>query len=611
MKKNIFYLLSILFVFFYINNVYAYTSYLNRLSNGTDIVARNNNETQISYDGSATIYYNNISMNISSNVDYTFSANYTFGFLYNRNDQLVVYDNTQISLVDKNDNVVALKGCSTSVNRENINYSGGQILSQFGVSITCKDFNVTSPRVGLGVRLMLATSLTGTIGPILTKSVVNINSLVLERSDGLTDNDLSIINNNQNTDKVINNNNQNTQEIIDNQNKNQEETNEKLEEAENTRKGILGFIQNIFDGIVHLPENIWNFIKGGFELIGNAITGLFDGLKGIFLPEPVCKTSPNLLPTNKDSYTLNGVTVTNNNDGTYTLNGTTTAISKFFFYQGDSITLPAGTYTGSSFSNRMVFIRMNSSDYQSLSNSKLSTMSFTLSSSFTFNNLYLYTEKGVTFNNEVVKPMLVEGSSIGQFEPFGETCEKTSFWTWFQRLGDMIGNFFSNLLNGILDGLKALFIPDDDYFTNKFDELTDKVENKMGVLAYPLTITIRTFEFLLTVNDTGSYVISWNDITVPNFEEYVIIKKGSFDLSDLLKNFWIKMAHTLYMTFVSAYLLLAFFKFCNNKYSDMFGGDYDNTDYIFVEESIVDVHETENGKRYVNHKERRYKVSDE
>ena len=121
----------------------------------------------------------------------------------------------------------------------------------------------------------------------------------------------------------------------------------------------------------------------------------------------------------------------------------------------------------------------------------------------------------------------------------------------------------------------------------------------------------RSFEFLLTVNDTGSYVISWNDITVPNFEEYVIIKKGSFDLSDLLKNFWIKMAHTLYMTFVSAYLLLAFFKFCNNKYSDMFGGDYDNTDYIVVEESIVDVHETENGKRYVNHKERRYKVSDE
>ena len=43
----------------------------------------------------------------------------------------------------------------------------------------------------------------------------------------------------------------------------------------------------------------------------------------------------------------------------------------------------------------------------------------------------------------------------------------------------------------------------------------------------------------------------------------------------------------------------------------MFGGDYDNTDYIVVEESIVDVHETENGKRYVNHKERRYKVSDE
>lgn len=167
------------------------------------------------------------------------------------------------------------------------------------------------------------------------------------------------------------------------------------------------------------------------------------------------------------------------------------------------------------------------------------------------------------------------------------------------------------LVELLIEGLKSLFIPSDDFFSNKFDELTQNVEKKMGVLAYPLTITIETFQFLLTVEDTGSYIITWPDVVVPNFD-FVIISSGSFELSIILENGWINMAHNLYMIFVSTYLLLSFFKFCNNKYSDMFGGDYDNTDYVIVEDSIVDVHDNEDGsKRYVNHKERRYKVGDE
>ncbi len=182
------------------------------------------------------------------------------------------------------------------------------------------------------------------------------------------------------------------------------------------------------------------------------------------------------------------------------------------------------------------------------------------------------------------------------------------------KIGDLFNeiiNLPKKLIELLLEVLKSLFIPSDDYFTNKFNEIKELVESNLGVLAYPLTIAIDTFEFMLTIEDTGSYVISWPNVVVPNFN-FVIIPAGSFDLSIVLQNGFVNMAHSLYMTFVSAYLILSFVKFCQNKYADMFGGDYDNTDYMIVEDSIVDVYENDDGsKKYVNHRERRYKVGDD
>lgn len=140
-----------------------------------------------------------------------------------------------------------------------------------------------------------------------------------------------------------------------------------------------------------------------------------------------------------------------------------------------------------------------------------------------------------------------------------------------------------NIINLLIEALKSLFIPEDDYFTNKFNEIRDLTNSKLGILGYPFTLVIDTLEFFLTIEDSGSYVIKWEDIYVPNFENSIIIPAGYYDLSSVLENKYIKIAHDLYLVFINALLILSFIKLCKNKYSSIFGGDYDNSFYLGVD----------------------------
>lgn len=415
---------------------------------------------------------------------------------------------------------------------------------------------------------------------------------------GSSDTDSIINNNNQNkddiinnqdknTDEVLNNQNQNKQEIIDNQNKNNEELKDSINDNFNNCRD---------------SKNLFNYNYGSKNISGLSITydeKLFD------------------LIINGTPQTDYIVYFRLNNDSikSFLLNNKTYTFSQSikgfrFILQLEVTDLQTGKV---SYFNTKDGSLTHTMDYDKYSY-RISLQSTSLS-------------YAGTFNNYRIKFQIEEGSTSSKIEPFGKICtnriddtnkkldeaEETrkGILETIKGIFSAIAELPKKLVELLIEGLKSLFIPSDDFFSNKFDELTQNVEKKMGVLAYPLTITIETFQFLLTVEDTGSYIITWPDVVVPNFD-FVIIPSGSFDLSIILENGWINMAHNLYMIFVSTYLLLSFFKFCNNKYSDMFGGDYDNTDYVIVEDSIVDVHDNEDGsKRYVNHKERRYKVGDE
>ena len=167
------------------------------------------------------------------------------------------------------------------------------------------------------------------------------------------------------------------------------------------------------------------------------------------------------------------------------------------------------------------------------------------------------------------------------------------------------------IINLLTDALKSLFIPSDDFWQNNFNDVEDLIEKKLGVLGYPFILVNNTLNFFLTLDDSNDYVITWNDVKVPNFN-YVIIPAGSYDLGSVLEDSNIKYAHDLYMLCLNALILLSFVKLCHNKYVDIFGGQYDDTEYIVVEDSVTDVVDTDRGKRYFTRKEkRRVKAGDE
>ena len=135
-------------------------------------------------------------------------------------------------------------------------------------------------------------------------------------------------------------------------------------------------------------------------------------------------TGKNLLPINIASETTqSGVTITKLKNGKYSLNGTSTSNITWELYSGTNITIPAGTYTGSIGDRTNIvdgYIRLNNGDYQTIFDNTHDTNTFTISQSFTFNRFYIYIANGKTFNNQIIEPMLENGSSETSYEPYTE-----------------------------------------------------------------------------------------------------------------------------------------------------------------------------------------------
>lgn len=160
--------------------------------------------------------------------------------------------------------------------------------------------------------------------------------------------------------------------------------------------------------------------------------------------------------------------------------------------------------------------------------------------------------------------------------------------TFFDNLGTKIGNFFKDLLDGILEGLKKLFIPEDDYFKNWFDDFKTYFEEKLGFIATPFTIIIDFVNSYLNLSSSNDIIIDVPDITVPNFEENKIISATTFNWSQTLRSKQaLNTLWQLYLSFIDVYLILNFINLCESKYNRIFGGDTSNYEYYTVEDSYT------------------------
>lgn len=78
--------------------------------------------------------------------------------------------------------------------------------------------------------------------------------------------------------------------------------------------------------------------------------------------------------------------------------------------------------------------------------------------------------------------LLPSGFSGSTPAPSSDMPSSDSFSGWFSNLGDKI-------VNGLLDGIKGLFIPSNDFFSNQFNSLKDDLSNKLNLDTYNQIIT--------------------------------------------------------------------------------------------------------------------------
>lgn len=111
--------------------------------------------------------------------------------------------------------------------------------------------------------------------------------------------------------------------------------------------------------------------------------------------ESVGVQSTNLIPFTYTSKTINGVTVTVNNDGSLTYNGTSTASSSYEIFSGEMPLIEGQKYY---FSDCSVQLNGVSGNYMS--------NGYTAKSGDYISLIWIWNASGTTFNNVVKKPML-------------------------------------------------------------------------------------------------------------------------------------------------------------------------------------------------------------
>jgi len=151
-----------------------------------------------------------------------------------------------------------------------------------------------------------------------------------------------------------------------------------------------------------------------------------------------------------------------------------------------------------------------------------------------------------------------------QLEEEKEKEEQKSFW-------EKVLDIPNQIISGLLDALKSLFIPSDGYFNNWIADMNTYFGDRFGIVYYPFELLIDFLTRIGNIQDSGNYTIH-----VPELKllDTTIIKSFDYDLNSLLENEIFKHIHTITMLVVDAILGLMLVVLAKNTFVDVFGGRY-------------------------------------
>lgn len=157
------------------------------------------------------------------------------------------------------------------------------------------------------------------------------------------------------------------------------------------------------------------------------------------------RSGKNMINVLKDTLTTEGITFTNNGDGTVTINGTATNAA-FFSMSEQTFTIENGKtyslYLGGTTNGLNMVVRRKSINKQLIILSNAQETATTTYNDETVDDAYAYirVENGTILNNVTVYPMLVEGSELGAYEPYG-AMPSPEFKSDIRNVGDNVNEF--------------------------------------------------------------------------------------------------------------------------------------------------------------------------
>lgn len=129
-------------------------------------------------------------------------------------------------------------------------------------------------------------------------------------------------------------------------------------------------------------------------------------------------------------------------------------------------------------------------------------------------------------------------------------------------------NFFAyKLVELILNGIKSLFIPKDDFFSNFFTELKNWFSERFGLLFYPFELIIDILNKILNIN------LSDPAFSIPEIKEpstgKVLFAARHYDFNSLLENSVFKTMHDIYFIIVDAIIVFALINLIKRKLEEV------------------------------------------
>lgn len=131
---------------------------------------------------------------------------------------------------------------------------------------------------------------------------------------------------------------------------------------------------------------------------------------------------------------------------------------------------------------------------------------------------------------------------------------------FFEKLGDRIGGFFTDLFNNIMDGLKKLFIPDQEYIVRWAQDMQQFLKDHFGALYAPIDIVTRFITGFFSIEGSEDIAITFPAI---EFGDVKLSDPVEFHFSEVTGLFG--DLYTTYLYIADVIVIVGFILFCEKK----------------------------------------------